>query len=254
MQGKILILSQVGNNINALFDADHIAVQADVVIVSHTPGLTGVVMIVDPAALILFLSFYIDKHYETTSKGLDKKKTFKHGILFPGLIVAVFCGLVLLEKHLSGTIILALIGMAIIFISGADIVKMIVTYGVPALLAGAVYLMTNEYALKRILTHNDENADVLSEAWQTTQGLYAIGSGGLLGMGIGDSNLKFNYVSEAHNDFIFTIWCEELGFIGAALVVGLFIAFVWRGFPKTWGFLQQISRYSPPQKKVVPVL
>lgn len=181
------------------------------------------------AALILFLSFYIDKHYETTSKGLDKKKTFKHGILFPGLIVAVFCGLVLLEKHLSGTIILALIGMAIIFISGADIVKMIVTYGVPALLAGAVYLMTNEYALKRILTHNDENADVLSEAWQTTQGLYAIGSGGLLGMGIGDSNLKFNYVSEAHNDFIFTIWCEELGLVGALLLIVLYGFFVWRG-------------------------
>ncbi len=181
------------------------------------------------AALILFLSFYIDKYYEITSKGLDKKKTFKHGILFPGLIVAVFCGLVLLEKHLSGTIILALIGMAIIFISGADIVKMVVTYGVPALLAGAVYLMTNEYALKRIITHGDENADVLGEAWQTTQGLYAIGSGGLLGMGIGDSNLKFNYVSEAHNDFIFTIWCEELGLVGALLLVVLYGFFVWRG-------------------------
>ncbi len=181
------------------------------------------------AALILFLSFYIDMHYETTSKGLDKKKTFKQGILFPGLIVAVFCGLVLLEKHLSGTIILALIGMAIIFISGADIVKMVVTYGVPAVLAGIVYLMTNEYALKRILTHGDENADVLGEAWQTTQGLYAIGSGGLLGMGIGDSNLKFNYVSEAHNDFIFTIWCEELGLVGALLLIVLYGFFVWRG-------------------------
>jgi len=181
------------------------------------------------AALILFLAFYIDKHYEITSKGLDKKKTFWHGIAVPGIIVAVFCGLVLLERHLSGTIILALIGMAIIFMSGADIVKMLLTYGVPAAAVGLIYLFTNEYALKRILTHGDENADVLGEAWQTTQGLYAIGSGGLLGMGIGDSNLKFNYVSEAHNDFIFTIWCEELGLVGAILLIILYGFFVWRG-------------------------
>lgn len=182
------------------------------------------------AALILFLAYYIDKHYSVTSKRLDKKLTFRRGILMPGLIVAVFAGLVLLEKHLSGAIILGLIGVAIIFASGADILKMALCYGIPAGGAGLIYLLTNDYAMKRILTHSDENADVLKEAWQTTQGLYAIGSGGLLGLGLGESNLKYNYVSEAHNDFIFTIWCEELGLVGAVLLIALYGLFIWRGF------------------------
>ena len=181
------------------------------------------------AALIIFLSYYIDKHYEVTSKGIDESKKFWKGIVWPGVIVAVFAGLVLLEKHLSGAIILGLIGVAIIFMSGANVVKMALTYGIPAVIAGGTYLMFNEYALKRLLTHSDENADVLAEAWQTTQGLYAIGSGGLLGMGLGESNLKYNYVSEAHNDFIFTILCEELGFVGAILIICLYGCFIWRG-------------------------
>lgn len=181
------------------------------------------------AALILYLSYYIDKYYHITSKGTDKTQTFCKGIVIPGIIVGLFAGLVLLEKHLSGCIILGLIGVAIIFMSGADIMKMALTYGIPAVCVGAGYLLTNEYALKRLLTHSDENADVLAEAWQTTQGLYAIGSGGLLGMGLGESNLKYNYVSEAHNDFIFTIWCEELGLVGALLLVCIYGCFVWRG-------------------------
>lgn len=182
------------------------------------------------AALILFLAYYIDRHYEIITKRTNKQKTFWQGIVAPGVIVAVFCGLVLLEKHLSGTIIIGLIGMAIIFVSGADILKMILFYGVPAGLAGGIYLLTNSYALARITTHQNENADVLGEAWQTTQGLYAIGSGGLLGLGLGESNLKNNYVSEAHNDFIFTIWCEEMGFVGAVILIALYGFFIWRGF------------------------
>lgn len=181
------------------------------------------------AAMILFLAYYIDKHYSEISKRLDKKKTFIHGVLMPGVIFAGFCGLVLLEKHLSGTIILGLIGVSIVFFSGANILTMAITYGIPALAVGVIYLMNNEYAMKRILTHQDENADVLNEAWQTTQGLLAIGNGGLFGVGLGESNLKYNYVSEAHNDFIFTIWCEEMGFVGAVLLIGLYGLFVWRG-------------------------
>jgi len=181
------------------------------------------------AALILFLAYYIDKHYESISKRLDKKKSYWHGIAMPGLILFGFCGLVLLEKHLSGTIILGLIGVAIIFFSGANILWMALTYGSLASVGIVYYLMKNEYALKRIITHSDENADVLDEAWQTTQGLLAIGNGGLLGMGLGESNLNYNYVSEAHNDFIFTIWCEEMGFVGAILLIALYGVFIWRG-------------------------
>ncbi len=181
-------------------------------------------------ALILTLAWYIDKHFEEVSSGrLSKKKTYRRSVLVPGVIMFTFCGLVLLEKHLSGTVILAAIGVCVIFLSGANVWHMALTYGIPAVLAGGVYLLTNSYALQRILTHTDENADKLKELWQTTQGLYAIGSGGLLGVGLGHSNLKYNYVSEAQNDFIFTIWCEETGLIGAVLLIALYGLFVWRG-------------------------
>ena len=181
-------------------------------------------------ALVLTLARYIDKHFEQVSAGrLSPQKTFVKSVLIPGLIMFAFCGMVLLEKHLSGTVILAAIGICVIFLSGAKVWQMALCYGIPASLLGGVYLLTNEYALQRILTHSDENADMLKEAWQTTQGLYAIGSGGLLGIGLGNSNLKHNYVSEAQNDFIFTIWCEEMGLVGAVLLIALYGLFVWRG-------------------------
>ncbi len=180
-------------------------------------------------SLTMMLAWYIDRNFEETSNRLNKRASLVKGIIMPGLILALVCGLVLLEKHLSGTRILGMIGVCVIFLSGANVGKMALCYGVPAALAGVVYLLTNDYALQRILTHSDESADVLKEAWQTTQGLYAVGSGGLLGVGLGESRLKYNYVSEAQNDFIFTIWCEEMGYVGAVLLVALYVAFVWRG-------------------------
>ena len=80
------------------------------------------------------------------------------------------------------------------------------------------------------MTFTDENADILSEKWQTYQGTLAIGSGGFAGLGLGQSKQKFSYVSEAQNDFIFTIWCEEMGFIGAVVIIALFIALIIRGY------------------------
>ena len=180
-------------------------------------------------ALTMMLAWYIDKHYAKSSTRLSNRDSFVHGVLVPGLILATICGLVLIEKHLSGMVILAAIGVCVIFLSGANIGQMALCYGTSAVVAITAYLLKNSYALQRILTHSDENADALVEAWQTTQGLFAIGSGGLLGVGLGESRLKYNYVSEAHNDFVFTIWCEEMGFVGAVLVVGLYVLFIWRG-------------------------
>ncbi len=180
-------------------------------------------------AVVMTLAWYIDRHAEEAARCTNKRKRLFITIIMPGIIMAVFCGMVLLEKHLSGTVIIALLALIVIFLGGAKLYQMALYYAIPGGLAGGVYLLTNEYALKRILTHADENADVLKEAWQTTQGLYAIGSGGLLGAGLGESNLKYNYVSEAQNDFIFTIWCEEMGYVGAIILIALYGFFVWRG-------------------------
>ena len=79
-------------------------------------------------------------------------------------------------------------------------------------------------------TFGDEDADLLAEKFQTNQSLYAIGSGGLFGVGLGESRQKYSYIYAAHNDFIFAIVCEEFGFIGAVCLIGLFLAFIWRGY------------------------
>ena len=191
-------------------------------------GIPGTPLSFQPSELmklgiIFMLSWWIDRHK-------DAKKTYKSEILMPGLILFGSCALVLLEKHLSGTIILALIGLCILFISGASIKKMLLSYGVTGIVGAISFLLTNEYAMKRIESFLNPNADILSDKWQTTQGLYAIGSGGLWGRGLGNSVQKYSYVSEPQNDFIFTIWCEETGYIGAVALVLLFLLLVVRGF------------------------
>ena len=191
-------------------------------------GIPGTPLSFQPSELmklgiILILSWYISKNQQS-------KQTMLKEIIFPGLFLFGACGLVLLEKHLSGTIIIALIGLSVLFIGGASIKKMSVVYGVTALVGGIVFLLTNSYAMKRIESFFNPNADVLSDKWQTTQGLYAIGSGGLFGLGFTNSRQKYSYVSEPQNDFIFTIWCEETGFIGAIILIALFLLLIRRGY------------------------
>lgn len=191
-------------------------------------GIPGTPLSFQPSELmklgiIFMLSWWSDRNNQ-------RKATFKNEILIPGMILFGSCGLVLLEKHLSGTLILAFIGLSILFISGASIKKMALTYGTTGIIGAISFLLTNEYAMKRIESFLNPNADVLSDKWQTTQGLYAIGSGGLWGRGIGNSLQKYSYVSEPQNDFIFTIWCEETGYIGAIGLVVMFLFLILRGF------------------------
>lgn len=190
-------------------------------------GIPGTPLSFQPSELmklgiIVMLSWYLDR-----IKG--KKMTLGNEILLPGVIIFSACALVLLEKHLSGTIILALIGICILFVSGTSLKKMSLVYGVTGIVGGMIFLLTNSYAMKRIESFLNPNADVLSDKWQTTQGLYAIGSGGLFGLGFLNSRQKYSYVSEPQNDFIFTIWCEEMGFIGAVILIALFLLLIWRG-------------------------
>ena len=195
-------------------------------------GIPGTPLSFQPSELmklgiILMLSWWIDKSSEA-------KKTIVKEIVIPGLILFGACALVLLEKHLSGTIILVLIGIAILFIGGISVKKMLIAYGATGVVGAIAFLFTNEYAMKRIESFLNPNADILSDKWQTTQGLYAIGSGGLWGKGLGNSIQKYSYVSEPQNDFIFTIWCEELGYIGAIVVIALFLILVVSGFKIAW--------------------
>ena len=94
---------------------------------------------------------------------------------------------------------------------------------------GALAIFT-DYTKERITVWQNPEAYKLTGGWQTLQGLMAIGSGGLFGVGLGNSRQKFGYIVEVQNDFVFTIICEELGFIGATLLIGLFVLVVIRGF------------------------
>lgn len=181
-------------------------------------------------ALVMVLALYMAKYEKKVTSVHQFGGSFRYGVLIPGGIVAVICGLVALEKHISGLIIIGMIGIAVMYLGGTHR-KWILLILAAVALAALFLVLVSDYAQARVNTWiNINTADPRGEAWQTLQGLYAIGSGGLFGRGLGYSQQKFGYVSQPQNDFIFTIICEELGFFGALLVVGLFGFLVWRGF------------------------
>ena len=175
--------------------------------------------------IILTLAVYISKYYK-------KMKTMKYGILIPVGIIAIFCGLIYLEHHLSCTILMFFIGACLMFAGGSDWKLFAFGLAVIVLLGFLVVsfpTLIENYAGKRIVAWLDKDYDPLNGRWQTNNSLYAIGSGGFFGVGLGNSKQKYLYVSEPQNDFIFSIVCEELGFLGAAIIIALFAALVIRG-------------------------
>ncbi len=181
-------------------------------------------------AIVMFLALIMSKYEKKIELSQRFGGHFRYGILYPVLVIGSICGLVMLEKHLSGLIIIGLLGLTVMYFGGAG-GKWMLGICACGVVAVAVVLMFSGYAQERVMTWLFiEDADPLGPAWQTLQGLYAIGSGGLFGVGLGNSRLKYGYVSEPQNDFIFTIICEELGFFGAALVLTLFVLLLWRGY------------------------
>lgn len=176
--------------------------------------------------IILVFASYISDYY-------GKMKKFKYGICYPLGIIAVFCGLIFLEHHMSCTILMFLIGATLMWVGGSD--WKLFAFGLAVLVLVVFVVITapgllEDYAGDRIKAWLDKDFDPMGDRWQTNNSLYAIGSGGFFGSGLGNSKQKYLYVSEPQNDFIFSIVCEELGFIGAALIILLFGALVVRGF------------------------
>lgn len=160
----------------------------------------------------------------------DKMDTLKMTISLGALLLLV-CGLVVLEPHLSAAILIGLIG-AVLMIVGGMPGKHILGAGILAGLGVAVVVLTGtvSYASSRFEHWINPWADASGDGYQTIQSLLAIGSGGLMGRGLGQSRQKYLWVPEPHNDFIFSIVCEEVGLIGALIVIILFALLVWRGF------------------------
>lgn len=169
-----------------------------------------------------------------------KMRSFKYGILPFLTILGIMIGLLILEPHFSASIILIAIGGVMMFLGGVGLGWFIAALGgVTAALA--VLLTFFPYASSRISTWRDPFSDPSDRGYQIVQSLYSIGSGGLSGLGLGGSRQKFLYLPEEHNDFIFSVACEELGFIGAALILALFALLILRGY---WIALHQRDRFN----------
>ncbi len=181
-------------------------------------------------AVILCVALVMSKYEKQIANRQKFGGQFRYGVVYPMAIFGFICALVMLEHHLSGIIIIGLVGLSTMFIGGTDKKWFIWLFAIGAT-AVVLVLLVSDYAMLRVTTWlNIDEVDPLGSAWQTLQGLNAIGSGGFFGRGLGNSQQKYGYVSQPQNDFIFTIVCEELGFIGALAVVLLFGLLIWRGF------------------------
>lgn len=178
-------------------------------------------------ALVLLFAHIISLNYKRINKPLNLLVLF-------GLL-AVTCGLVILEPHLSGTMLLGLLGFMMLYVGGVNgfLLGGILAAGVAVI---GVMVGVFGYEMDRIEVWRapmeifTRDLDGKDQAWQTVQSLYAIGSGGLLGQGPGNSRQKHMFLPEPQNDFIFSVFCEEMGFVGAVVVIVLFGLLVWRGF------------------------
>ena len=179
--------------------------------------------------VVMMLALYMSKYEKEVTSIHKFGGNFKHGFFMPMMIIGLICGLVALERHISGLMIIGMLGVCVMFLGGTRIKWLAMFLGVIAV-AGVVLIAVSSYAQERVYTWLFiDKVDPLGSAWQTLQGLYAIGSGGFFGTGIGSSRQKYGYVPEPQNDFIFPIICEELGFIGAFLLIALFVLLIWRG-------------------------
>ncbi|MBQ0038264.1 MAG: putative lipid II flippase FtsW [Clostridiales bacterium] len=181
---------------------------------------------------------------DSISKKRDKMRTLRYGILPYVGVLGVLSVLMLLEPHLSGTILIVGTGAVMMIVGG--IPGWLVGTGIGgAGVAGVLFVKLAEsgvieYGSNRIAMWKDPWIDPLDEGFQMCQSLIAIGSGGLLGVGLGKSRQKFLYLPERHNDFIFSVVCEEMGLIGACLIMLLFALLILRGF---WIALRARDRF-----------
>ena len=176
-------------------------------------------------AVVLVFSHIISLNHE-------RMQGFAAGVLPFGILLGLVAVLMLLEPHLSGTLLILSIGAVLMFVGGTGLRWFALAggLGVGAVFAAVLALpQLVPYAADRLSSWRDPFADPLGEGHQTIQSLYAIASGGVAGLGLGNSRQKYLYVPEPQNDFIFSILCEELGFVGAALVIFLFLLLLLRG-------------------------
>ncbi|MFA6308280.1 MAG: putative lipid II flippase FtsW [Clostridia bacterium] len=190
-------------------------------------------------AIILFFA-------NSLSKRQDKLDGFLSGFLPYLLLVGISAGLLYLEPHLSVTIIIVVVALVLLYCGGAKLAHfMIILF--PSVFILLVAVLSSSWRLSRVISFLDPWKDSQGSGYQIINSLYAIGSGGIFGRGLGKSLQKYMYIPEPHTDFIFSIIAEELGLVGIVLIMALFMIFVWRGIkiamnaPDTFGMLTAVG-------------
>ncbi len=183
-----------------------------------------------PSEIVKFAVIALFAHLIATHP--ERMGEFKYGYVYPLCVLGAIAAIMLQQTHLSGTILICLVGCVMMYVGGTRLKWFGLTGAVVVPLGVAFIFLADkmEYAMGRIQMWRDPFSDPTGLGHQTIQSLLAIGSGGLMGLGLGNSRQKHLYVPEPQNDFIFSIICEELGFIGALFVIALFVLFVFRGF------------------------
>ncbi len=190
---------------------------------------------VSKLAFIIFFAAFLSDLQEN-----GKIKTLGYGCWVPLiLLLPIIFSIYILQNHFSATLIICVITVVQMFVAGTTIKNFLITAGmaVPFLLGFLAYKSGNSsgateekgFRATRIQTWLNPFADPTGDGWQIIQSLYAIGSGGLFGVGLGEGKQKYLYLPEPQNDFIFAVLAEELGFFGCMVVIVLFAVFIWRG-------------------------
>ncbi|HRR76094.1 MAG TPA: FtsW/RodA/SpoVE family cell cycle protein [Ruminococcus sp.] len=178
-------------------------------------------------AIIIFFAYSMERDGK-------KMNSFVTGIVKYAGLMGAYALLLFFEPHLSGLILIASISVAMILCGGAN-KKQFLILGISVVALAAIIIFVQakipgSYVSVRIKSWQDPFADVLDDTWQTANSMIAIGSGGLFGLGLGNSRQKYLYLPETKNDFVFPIVCEELGFVGALAIILVFFLLIVEGF------------------------
>jgi len=172
-------------------------------------------------AVLLYLAGYLKRRQ-------DELRQRWQAFLRPLLVLGALSGLLLLEPDFGATVIILATAMGLLFLAGVRLSHLAVTVAFCA--AGVYWLLREPYRLERLTAYADPWADPFGGGFQLIQSLIAFGRGEWFGVGLGNSVMKLFYLPEAHTDFVFAIWAEEQGFVGAMALVALFVALVVRIF------------------------
>ena len=183
---------------------------------------------------MILLFARLTRHY-----GSEARK-FRYGVLGFGMALLGILVPLALEKHLSAIMLMGAVAVVMMFVAGTH-PKWLLAGFAAAVVFVVIYITFMGYAGDRVTAWLHPEADPSDTGYQILQSLYAIGSGGVMGLGLGRSRQKYLYLPFQYNDYIFAIICEELGFLGALLIIALFIALILRGF---WIALHGPDRFS----------